>query len=107
MYAPNSDDNPYRLDDMKTTEERLQIALWYPFSVRSLILINGRWIEDAICSSRDDAYQVMKALAAQNPRGYYVVIQTFRYGKEGREKAILFAPGENAVKRAMEESRKR
>jgi hypothetical protein len=107
MYAPKSDDNPYRLDDMKTTEERLQIALWYPFSVRSLIQINGRWLEQAICSSRDHAYQVMNALAAKNPRDYFVVVQTFRSGKEGREKAILFAPGENAVKRAMEEARKR
>jgi hypothetical protein len=107
MYAPTSDDNPYRLDDMKTTEERLQIALWYPFSVRSLIQIDGRWFEEAICSSRDKAYHLMKALQRSYPDQYYVVIQTFRYGKEGREKAILFSPGENAVKRAMEEARKR
>jgi hypothetical protein len=106
MYAPKSDDNPYRLDDMKTTEERLQIALWYPFSVRVLIELDGRWLEKAICSSRDNAYHVMKALAAQAPRSYYVVVQTMRLGKEGREKPILFSPGENAVKRAMDEARR-
>jgi hypothetical protein len=37
MYAPKADNNPWRIDDMKTTEQRLQIALWYPFSLRSLI----------------------------------------------------------------------
>jgi hypothetical protein len=106
MYAPKSDDNPYRLDDLKTTEERDLEALWYPFSVRVLIELDGRWLEEAICSSRDHAYHVMKALAAQTPRNYYVVVQTMRLGKEGREKAILFAPGESAVKRAMAEARK-
>ena len=42
MYAPKAENNPWRIRDMKTTEERLQIALWYPFSVRSLIQIDGR-----------------------------------------------------------------
>ncbi len=70
MYAPQSDENPSRIGfNMKTTEERLQTALWYPFSVRSLIQINGRWIEDAICSSRERRGHVMNALAAENPRG--------------------------------------
>jgi hypothetical protein len=70
--------------------------------VRSLIQINGRWIEEAICSSRDHAYHVMRALSRANPDHYYIVVQTFRKGSEGREKAILFAPSENAVKRAMQ-----
>ena len=70
MYAPKSDDNPYRIGfNMKTSEEHLQIALWYPFSVRSLIMLDKKWHEVAICSSRDHAYHVMKALAAENPRG--------------------------------------
>src|SRR5256885_1324291 len=101
MYAPKADDNPWRVLDMKTTEERLQVALWYPFSVRSLIQIDGRWFEDAICSNRDKAYHVMKALSAQNRNHYYIVVQHFRYGKEGREKVILFAPNERQVKNAL------
>lgn len=101
LYAPADDNNLWRVNDMKTTEERLQIALWYPFSVRSLIQINGRWVEDAVCSSRDKAYHVMKALSARHRDDYYVVVQNFRYGKEGREKAILFAPSESQVKQAL------
>lgn len=102
MYAPKAENNPWRINnDMKTTEERLQIALWYPFSVRSLIQLNGHWMEDAICGSRDNAYHIMKALSAQNYDDYYIVVQHFRYGKEGREKVILFAPNERQVKEAL------
>jgi hypothetical protein len=101
LYAPKADNNPWRILDMKTTEERLQIALWYPFSVRSLIELDGRWLEYAICSSRDNAYHVMKALSAKNYDAYYIVVQHFRYGKEGREKVILFAPNERQVKAAL------
>ncbi len=101
LYAPKADDNPWRVLDMKTTEERLQIALWYPFSVRSLIELDGRWLEYAICSSRDNAYYVMKALSAKNYDAFYIVVQHFRYGKEGREKVILFAPNERQVKAAL------
>ena len=60
MYAPKSDDNPYRIGiDMQTTEERMQIALWYPFSVRCFIELDARWMEMAICPSRDKAYHAM------------------------------------------------
>lgn len=101
LYAPKADNNPWRVTDMKTTEERLQIALWYPFSVRSLIQLDGRWFEEAICSNRDKAYHIMKALSAQNRDDCYTVVQHFRYGKEGREKVILFAPSESQVKHAL------
>ena len=101
MYAPKSEDNLWRVLDMKTTEEWLQIALWYPFSVRSLIELDGRWLENAICSSRDNAYYVMKALSAKNYDAFYIVVQHFRYGKEGREKVILFAPNERQVREAL------
>jgi hypothetical protein len=29
MLVPKADNNPWRVDDMKTTEEWMQIALWY------------------------------------------------------------------------------
>jgi len=48
-----------------------------------------------------DAYHLMKALSAQNRDHYYIVVQHFRYGKEGREKVILFAPNERLVKEAL------
>jgi hypothetical protein len=62
LFAPKADNNPWRVDDMKATEERLQIALWYPFSVRSLIQIDGRWLEKAILFSPNER-QVKEALA--------------------------------------------
>ena len=106
LYVPKADDNPWRVLDMKTTEERSQISLWYPFSVRSLIELDGRWLENAICSSRDNAYYVMKALSAKNYDSFYIVVQHFRYGKEGREKVILFAPSEIHVKHALAKARR-
>ena len=51
MYASKAENNPWRVDDMKTTEERLQIALWYPFSVRSLIELDGRWRRIGVLSA--------------------------------------------------------
>src|SRR5690348_5849981 len=100
LYSPTSEDNPYRIQHaMKTREEWVMMALWYPFSLRVLIELNGNWLEVARCSSRDNAYHLLKDVQAQHPRDYYVVVQMLRMGKEGREKAILFAPGENAVNR--------
>jgi hypothetical protein len=102
LYAPKAEDNPWRLDDMKTLEERLQISLWYPFSVPSLIF-DGRWYENCRCSNRNDAYTIMKALAKSEASFLhcYIVVQFFRYGKEGREKAILFSPSENTIRAEM------
>jgi hypothetical protein len=105
MYAPKAEDNPWRVNDMKTAEEWLQIALWYPFSVRSLIELDGRWLEVAICSSRDNAYHVMKSLEHSHPDVYYIVVQKLRKGSEGREKAVLFAPSERRVRQALTAAR--
>jgi hypothetical protein len=91
---------------MKTTEEWLQIALWYPFSIRSLIERDRRWLEVAICSSRDNAYHVMKALERSHPDVYYVVVQKLRKGSEGREKAVLFAPSQRRVRQALVAARR-
>jgi hypothetical protein len=80
-------------------------ALWYPFSVRSLLELDGRWLEVAVTPSRDQAYHVMKALSAAHRDVYSIVVQKLRYGKEGREKALLFAPTERQVRQALEAAR--
>jgi hypothetical protein len=105
MYAPKSEDNLWRVLDMKTTEEWMRLALWYPFSVRVLNEIEVRWSEVAVTPSRDQAYHVMKALSAAHRDAYSIVVQKLRYGKEGREKAILFAPTERRVMQALEAAR--
>jgi hypothetical protein len=91
LYAPRSEDNPWRVLDLKTTEEWMRLALWYPFSVRVLNEIEGRWSEGAVTPSRDQAYHVMKALEAAHRDVSYLVVQQLRYGKEGRERHALIA----------------
>ncbi len=66
-YAPQADENPWRLDTFLNAEEWKEVSRWYPFSLRSL-MPDGRWYEHARCKMRDDAYQIMKALAATRPR---------------------------------------
>ncbi len=102
LYAPKADNNPWRVDDMKTPEEWLEISLWYPFSIRNTIF-DGSWYEMACCKNREEAYQVMRAIEAANryATNCYIVVQCFRYGKEGREKAIIFSPNERQVKEAL------
>ena len=57
----------------------------------------------ACCKNREEAYQVMRAIEAANryATNCYIVVQCFRYGKEGREKAIIFSPNERQVKEAL------
>ncbi len=97
-YASKADENPWRVDDRKTTEEWFQFALWYPYSVRSLVS-DGGWYELARCSNHDSAYHAMKGVAAIHhaASNCYVVVHCIRLGKEGREKAVLFSPNERIV----------
>ncbi len=91
-YAPRDENNPWRVDTWMNTAEWKEISRWYPFSLRSL-MPDGRWSEWARCKMRDDAYQIMKALAAARPRGYFVIVQCTLVGNDGREKAVVFSGG--------------
>src|SRR5258706_10667563 len=62
QYAPYADENPWRLDTFMNVEEWKEVSRWYPFSLRSL-MPDGRWYEYSRSKMRDDAYQIMKALA--------------------------------------------
>jgi hypothetical protein len=42
---------------------------------------------------RDEAYQIMKALAGVNPHKYFVIVQCVLIGNDGHEKAIVCFPG--------------
>ncbi len=94
LYVPKADDNPWRADLnlWNTTNEWKEVSRWYPFSLRSL-MPNGRWHEHSRSRSRDDAYYLMKALAATRPRDYFVIVQCMLIGNDGREKAVVCFPG--------------
>jgi hypothetical protein len=51
LYAPQADDNLWRLDTFMNVDEWKQVSRWYPFSLRSL-MPDGRWFEQDWRSSR-------------------------------------------------------
>ena len=91
-YAPREENNPWRVDSWMNTAEWNEVSRWYPFSLRQHSP-DGRWYEQARCKMRDDAYQLMKLLAARPGLGYYVIVQCTLVGNDGREKAVVFAGG--------------
>ena len=91
-FAPKAEDNPWRVDTFMNTDEWKEVSRWYPFSLRSL-MPDGRWYEQARCKSRDNAYQIMRALAGRPGHGYYVIVQCTLVGNDGREKAVVFSGG--------------
>lgn len=102
-FAPKAEDNPWRVDTFMNTDEWKEVSRWYPFSLRSL-MPDGRWSERARCKMRDDAYQIMKALAARPGHSYFVIVQCTLIGNDGREKAVVFAGGsEQTILRERQE----
>jgi hypothetical protein len=92
-YAPRDEKNPWGiLDTFMTVDEWKEVSRWYPFSLRSL-MPDGRWFEESRSKSRESAYQIMRALAAANPRRLFVIVQCTLVGKDGREKAVVCFPG--------------
>ena len=91
-YAPRDENNPWRVDTWMNTAEWKEVSRWYPFSLRSL-MPDGRWSERARCKMRDDAYEIMKALAGPGRRTYFVIVQCTLVGNDGREKAVVYFPG--------------
>jgi len=91
LYVPNAEENPWRVDTWMTTAEWKEVSRWYPFSLRSL-MPDGRWYEYCRSTMRDKAYQIMRALAAANPRGFFVIVQCTLVGTDGREKAVVCFP---------------
>ena len=51
------------------------------------------YIASAGLIGREEAYQIMKALAGVNPHKYFVIVQCVLIGNDGREKAIVCFPG--------------
>lgn len=103
QWAPGADDNPYKTWSMKTAEEWKEISRWYPFSVRVLVTTSEKpaWHEQARCSSWDQAREIMQLLGKANQGKEHlpawVVMKCTLVGKEGREKPVLWYPGQGTV----------
>jgi len=123
MYVPKADENPWRVDTWMTTAEWKEVSRWYSFSFRSLLpdgrwyeycrskmrekayhtnpQSNGQYLTQVVCHTSPfhivyrfaDSYQIMRALAAANPRGFFVIVQGTLVGTDGREKAVVCFPG--------------
>src|SRR5690242_3721096 len=106
IYAPKAPDNPWRVEDGKTVEEWFLFALWYPYTIRTL-LADGRWQEVARCNTVEKASHVMKGLMKlhQHDFGYYILIRCLLVGSDGREKLIAYAPSKRQVQAALENIR--
>ncbi|SRR5258708_1388851 len=95
LFSPLDNENPWRVDTLLTPEEWKGISRWYSYSLRSLV-VDGSWYEMGRYTLRDNAYNIMKALA-QAPRQhvdhFYVIVHCTLQGNAGREKAVIGTPG--------------
>jgi hypothetical protein len=92
QYAPSDERNPWKLDTFMTAEEWKEVSRWYAYSLRSL-MFDGRWYEHARCRSRDDASQLLRALASHHPQDVFIIVHCTLVGKDGREKMVYGYPG--------------
>lgn len=104
-WSPRDEKNPYRdsLSMWNTNEEWLEIARWYKFSIRVLVVMKSgaEWHEQARTDSWDNAKEIMQLLGKANSSKErlqgWVVMKLERRGKEGREKPVMFYPGRGSV----------
>jgi hypothetical protein len=106
LWSPRDPENPFRIACYTLTDEAWrEIARWYPFSVRLLIQSDGAiWQEQARTRSWDQAKEAMNTLAQLHPEpsASWVVMKCELRGKEGREKPVLWYPGQSSVQMALQ-----
>jgi hypothetical protein len=106
LWSPRDPENPFRIDCRSLTDEAWrEIARWYPFSVRVFIQSDtAPWQEQARTHSWDQAKEAMNTLAQlhHESSGYWVVMKCELRGKEGREKPVLWYPGQSSVQMALQ-----
>jgi hypothetical protein len=95
LYAPKAEDNPWRLDTFMNVDEWKEVSRWYPFSLRSL-MPDSRWYEYSRSRMREEAYQIMRALAVAKPRHYLRIMQGCLYFFSVRAKVPTEKPRPSA-----------
>jgi hypothetical protein len=105
LWSPRDPENPFLIDNSTFTDEAWrEIARWYPFSVRILGGDNtALWQEQARTRSWNEAKEAMTTLAQSRsePSACWVVMKCELRGKAGREKPVLWYPGQGAVERVI------
>lgn len=109
LWSPRDGKNPFRVESQLTNEEWREISLWYPFSVRMLDTQTNqaKWYEQARTQTWEEAKDAMHALAhlhREKPTmKAWLVMKCERRGKEGREKPVLWYPGQGSVRATLRE----
>lgn len=106
LWSPRDPENPFRIEHTRTDEAWKEIARWYPFSVRLLRENNAvLWQEQARTRSWNEAKEAMTTLAQLHlePSACWVVMKCELRGKEGREKPVLWYPGQGSVHTKLRE----
>ncbi len=109
LWSPRDENNPFRVESELTNEEWREIARWYPFSLRVLVVIQGgdaTWHEEARTRTWEQAKEAMQTLAeAKHHKDWlaWVVMKCELRGKEGREKPVLWNPGPGSVQATLRE----
>ena len=68
QWSPRDEKNPFRIWNMLTIEEWKQIARWYEFSIRVVVVSSNKreWFEEARCRDWHDAKKIMTLLGEAN-----------------------------------------
>jgi hypothetical protein len=109
LWSPCDANNPFWVESGLTIEEWRELARWYPFSVRVLVIEGkeARWHEEARTHSWEQARDAMQARASalrqQNWGLSLVVMKCELRGREGREKPVLWYPGPGSVEATLRE----
>ncbi len=110
LWSPRDLENPFRVESTLSNEAWRVIARWYPFSVRVLkVQESGEaiWQEQARTYTWKEAKEAMQTLAQlhrEKSRECWVVMKCELRGKEGREKPVLWYPGQSSVHMALRQA---
>jgi hypothetical protein len=111
LWSPRDSENPFRVEQSTLSNEAWRgIARWYPFSVRVLNVQGSgeaNWQEQARTFSWNEAKEAMQTLAQlrSEQSTCWVVMKCELRGKEGREKPVMWYPGQSVVEQAIREKK--
>ncbi len=110
LWSPRDLENPFRVESTLSNEAWRVIARWYPFSVRVLkVQESGEaiWQEQARTYTWNEAKEAMQTLAKlhhEKPQECWAVMKCELRGKEGREKPVLWYPGQSSVSMTLRQA---
>jgi hypothetical protein len=109
LWSPHDLENPFRVESQLTNEAWRVLARWYPFSVRVLNVQGSGaiWQEQARTYTWNEAKEAMQTLAKlhrEKSQECWVVMKCELRGRDGREKPVLWYPGQSSVSMALRQA---